>query len=220
MEQALEVARRDRGMNETNTSLSSSEACLLLHSMSGSCRILCAHLLKLFFCRDHRGGSPSSSPVPSPHPMEIVQASPASSPASSLMSPALTPTPNISPAVTPILSPVSSPRRAQSGSASPTLRRASRSSSRRSSSSSSASSRGLSRGSSRGSSGPTSRAPSLVSLAPGQAACQFCQLPIGARHDCAFKVLDEMLNKVVPPCLLYTSPSPRDGLLSRMPSSA
>ena len=25
---------------------------------------------------------------------------------------------------------------------------------------------------------------------------------------------------VLPPCLLYTSPSPRDGLLSRMPSSA
>ena len=24
----------------------------------------------------------------------------------------------------------------------------------------------------------------------------------------------------IPPCLLYTSPSPRDGLLSRMPSSA
>ena len=28
------------------------------------------------------------------------------------------------------------------------------------------------------------------------------------------------LAKVVLPCLLYTSPSPRDGLLSRMPSSA
>ena len=26
--------------------------------------------------------------------------------------------------------------------------------------------------------------------------------------------------KTVKPCLLYTSPSPRDGLLSRMPSSA
>ena len=25
---------------------------------------------------------------------------------------------------------------------------------------------------------------------------------------------------LTPPCLLYTSPSPRDGLLSRMPSSA
>ena len=30
-----------------------------------------------------------------------------------------------------------------------------------------------------------------------------------------------LVNNVVPkPCLLYTSPSPRDGLLSRMPSSA
>ena len=28
------------------------------------------------------------------------------------------------------------------------------------------------------------------------------------------------VEKVVRPCLLYTSPSPRDGLLSRMPSSA
>ena len=29
-----------------------------------------------------------------------------------------------------------------------------------------------------------------------------------------------VINKVVDSCLLYTSPSPRDGLLSRMPSSA
>ena len=38
------------------------------------------------------------------------------------------------------------------------------------------------------------------------------------------KVLDQyykVLNKTDPNiCLLYTSPSPRDGLLSRMPSSA
>ena len=27
-------------------------------------------------------------------------------------------------------------------------------------------------------------------------------------------------SEFIPPCLLYTSPSPRDGLLSRMPSSA
>ena len=27
-------------------------------------------------------------------------------------------------------------------------------------------------------------------------------------------------NGLIQPCLLYTSPSPRDGLLSRMPSSA
>ena len=38
------------------------------------------------------------------------------------------------------------------------------------------------------------------------------------------KNLEELSNKVLLPyamtCLLYTSPSPRDGLLSRMPSSA
>ena len=28
------------------------------------------------------------------------------------------------------------------------------------------------------------------------------------------------INDLAPACLLYTSPSPRDGLLSRMPSSA
>ena len=32
--------------------------------------------------------------------------------------------------------------------------------------------------------------------------------------------LGEVLDRSVYPCLLYTSPSPRDGLLSRMPSSA
>ena len=31
---------------------------------------------------------------------------------------------------------------------------------------------------------------------------------------------DDMLAKMANTCLLYTSPSPRDGLLSRMPSSA
>ena len=30
----------------------------------------------------------------------------------------------------------------------------------------------------------------------------------------------DAINDVLPDCLLYTSPSPRDGLLSRMPSSA
>ena len=30
----------------------------------------------------------------------------------------------------------------------------------------------------------------------------------------------EQLFERIKPCLLYTSPSPRDGLLSRMPSSA
>ena len=32
--------------------------------------------------------------------------------------------------------------------------------------------------------------------------------------------LIEIAPNATPPCLLYTSPSPRDGLLSRMPSSA
>ena len=35
--------------------------------------------------------------------------------------------------------------------------------------------------------------------------------------DSARKLVETARNKV---CLLYTSPSPRDGLLSRMPSSA
>ena len=37
------------------------------------------------------------------------------------------------------------------------------------------------------------------------------------------EMFEEYLNKYgyeYTPCLLYTSPSPRDGLLSRMPSSA
>ena len=37
--------------------------------------------------------------------------------------------------------------------------------------------------------------------------------PIGTTFVTAMKML-------IGPCLLYTSPSPRDGLLSRMPSSA
>ena len=34
------------------------------------------------------------------------------------------------------------------------------------------------------------------------------------------EVLNQAATKTVNTCLLYTSPSPRDGLLSRMPSSA
>ena len=33
------------------------------------------------------------------------------------------------------------------------------------------------------------------------------------------KIADKF-EEIIVPCLLYTSPSPRDGLLSRMPSSA
>ena len=38
----------------------------------------------------------------------------------------------------------------------------------------------------------------------------------GRRQDSGY----EMGHNLYMPCLLYTSPSPRDGLLSRMPSSA
>ena len=41
------------------------------------------------------------------------------------------------------------------------------------------------------------------------------QQPIGYAMDLCMKIVD-----AVKTCLLYTSPSPRDGLLSRMPSSA
>ena len=34
------------------------------------------------------------------------------------------------------------------------------------------------------------------------------------------KILENAFSALVEDCLLYTSPSPRDGLLSRMPSSA
>src|SRR5664279_6462368 len=49
--------------------------------------------------------------------------------------------------------------------------------------------------------------------------------PGGTSVEPGFSLTDEGLGAVVDPtkpaiCLLYTSPSPRDGLLSRMPSSA
>ena len=47
---------------------------------------------------------------------------------------------------------------------------------------------------------------------------------LGARHNFALKNINFEFNNLEPSiigiCLLYTSPSPRDGLLSRMPSSA
>ena len=42
----------------------------------------------------------------------------------------------------------------------------------------------------------------------------------GACHLRGYTVASEVLGIPVKTCLLYTSPSPRDGLLSRMPSSA
>ena len=43
-------------------------------------------------------------------------------------------------------------------------------------------------------------------------------VPVHAMFSKSFTVMDASENSVF--CLLYTSPSPRDGLLSRMPSSA
>ena len=44
--------------------------------------------------------------------------------------------------------------------------------------------------------------------------------PNGAGKSTAMKAMLGLLNLKSGSCLLYTSPSPRDGLLSRMPSSA
>ena len=47
--------------------------------------------------------------------------------------------------------------------------------------------------------------------------------PVSLNHDMAFFDLNDQTMEIRPlfrDCLLYTSPSPRDGLLSRMPSSA
>ena len=41
-----------------------------------------------------------------------------------------------------------------------------------------------------------------------------------AEHEKSIARLQRSLSLVLGICLLYTSPSPRDGLLSRMPSSA
>ena len=43
---------------------------------------------------------------------------------------------------------------------------------------------------------------------------------VTVRHDIEMLIEMNSLAKQVIACLLYTSPSPRDGLLSRMPSSA
>ena len=41
-----------------------------------------------------------------------------------------------------------------------------------------------------------------------------------AVHEAQTAILNESVIRLSPDCLLYTSPNPRDGLLSRMPSSA
>ena len=53
-----------------------------------------------------------------------------------------------------------------------------------------------------------------------------CEAEPGSKQSETFKVMERrLLTAIMTPamvvsCLLYTSPSPRDGLLSRMPSSA
>ena len=46
-----------------------------------------------------------------------------------------------------------------------------------------------------------------------------CEAKLKAK-DTRIAELEAALRTEATPCLLYTSPSPRDGLLSRMPSSA
>ena len=47
-----------------------------------------------------------------------------------------------------------------------------------------------------------------------------CLVIFGASGDLTHRKLVPALFELFKHCLLYTSPSPRDGLLSRMPSSA
>ena len=45
-------------------------------------------------------------------------------------------------------------------------------------------------------------------------------IPCKTFDECFEKANKDSNIRAIIPCLLYTSPSPRDGLLSRMPSSA
>ena len=45
-------------------------------------------------------------------------------------------------------------------------------------------------------------------------------VPMKIADDAAIYTPDDLMNGKIPSCLLYTSPSPRDATLSRMPSSA
>ena len=55
-----------------------------------------------------------------------------------------------------------------------------------------------------------------ISLAPGQRKL----ITVNSVKKTASELAGTMTAVLFSPCLLYTSPSPRDGLLSRMPSSA
>ena len=59
-------------------------------------------------------------------------------------------------------------------------------------------------------------APILLSV--GYSACHWCH--VMERESFEDADTAAYMNERFVPCLLYTSPSPRDGLLSRMPSSA
>ena len=58
------------------------------------------------------------------------------------------------------------------------------------------------------------------SLEPGQCRLISSGLPIPGGENLCEKAYKLLHKSHTLPCLLYTSPSPRDGLLSRMPSSA
>src|SRR5665647_1868275 len=61
-------------------------------------------------------------------------------------------------------------------------------------------------------------APPIHGARPGAV---FERLGLSHRHPEILRLAAGIRELAVPPgCLLYTSPSPRDGLLSRMPSSA
>src|SRR5680860_1014994 len=58
-----------------------------------------------------------------------------------------------------------------------------------------------------------------VDVSRGDMICWMTNEPLRPRQKLAIKHTTRMGRALVKDCLLYTSPSPRDGLLSRMPSS-
>ena len=50
--------------------------------------------------------------------------------------------------------------------------------------------------------------------------CKRIEITIKSNRVRSFEELKSIIENDIKTCLLYTSPSPRDGLLSRMPSSA
>ena len=62
--------------------------------------------------------------------------------------------------------------------------------------------------------------PSMMKTLLVLAALVACSEAFGGGGKAAPKKVAKKVSPAKKPCLLYTSPSPRDGLLSRMPSSA